>query len=315
MNNEAVSQGYSNFFERYNESVINLQNAIDEYQNNQNPSSLCASVTVQFSQKMTMTREAFEGTLTINNGHESQPMQNIDVDFVIRDEFGTDCTNLFQVNFLSYNNMSGTNGNASLAAQNEGNIVVQFIPTKQAAPEIAKVYSFGGSFSFIDPFTDEFMTYNLYPVDITVNPSPDLYVNYFMQRDIIGDDPLTEDRIEPIVPAELGVIIHNRGAGTARNVLLETAEPRIIDNEKGLAVDFAMYGAAFNGNERQLGLMEIPFGNIEPGRTGVGEWWFTSTLLGHFVSYEAHVIHNNSFGNPDLSLVSSLAIHPLIHAV
>lgn len=277
--------------------------------------TLCASVTVQFSQTMTMTREAFEGTLTIDNGHESQPMQNIDVNFVIKDESGTDCTNLFQINFLSYNNMTGTNGNASLDAQNQGSIVVQFIPTKQAAPTMPKQYSFGGSFSFIDPFTGESMTYDLYPVDIMVNPSPDLYVNYFMQRDILGDDPLTEDRIEPIIPAELGVIIHNRGAGTAMNVLLETAEPEIIDNEKGLAIDFAMYGAALNGNERQLGLMEIPFGNIEPGRTGVGEWWFTSTLLGHFVSYEAHVIHNNSFGNPDLSLVSSLDIHPLIHTV
>ena len=277
--------------------------------------TLCASVTVQFSQTMTMTREAFEGTLTIDNGHESQPMQNIDVNFVIKDEGGTDCTNLFQINILSYNNMTGTNGNASLDAQNQGSIVVQFVPTKQAAPTMPKQYSFGGSFSFIDPFTGESMTYNLYPVDIMVNPSPDLYVNYFMQRDILGDDPLTEDRIEPIIPAELGVIIHNRGAGTAKNVLLETAEPEIIDNEKGLAIDFAMYGAALNGNERQLGLMEIPFGNIEPGRTGVGEWWFTSTLLGHFVSYEAHVIHNNSFGNPDLSLVSSLDIHPLIHTV
>lgn len=278
-------------------------------------SGVCASVTVLFSQKMTMTREAFEGTLTINNGHASQPMQDIDVEFVIRDENGTDCTNLFQINFLSFNNMTGTNGNASLNAQNTGSIKVQFIPTKYAAPEIAKQYSFGGSFSFIDPFSDESMTYNLYPVDIMVHPSPDLYVNYFMQRDILGDDPLTEDRVEPIVPAELGVIIHNRGAGTAKNVLLETAEPKIIDNDKGLAVDFAMYGAAFNGGERQLGLMEIPFGNIEPNHTGVGEWWFTSTLLGHFVSYEAHVIHNNSFGNPDLSLVSSLRIHPLVHTV
>ncbi len=276
---------------------------------------VCATVTVQFSQKMTMTREAFEGTLTINNGHESQPMQDINVEFVIRDEDGVDCTNLFQINFQSYNNMTGSNGSLVLDALNEGSIVVQFIPTKQAAPTMPKQYSFGGSFSFIDPFTGESMTYDLYPVDIMVNPSPDLYVNYFMQRDILGDDPLTEDRIEPIVPAELGVIIHNRGAGTAKNVLLETAEPQIIENEKGLAIDFAMYGASFNGQERQLGLMEIPFGNIEPNHTGVGEWWFTSTLLGHFVSYGAHVIHNNSFGNPDLSLVSSLDIHPLIHTV
>lgn len=278
-------------------------------------SGVCASVTVKFSQKMTMTREAFEGTLTINNGHDSDPMQDIDVEFVIRDESGVDCTNLFQINFLSYNNMSGSNGNLVLNAQDEGSIVVQFIPTKHAAPEVAKIYSFGGSFSFLDPFSGESVTYNLYPVDITVHPSPDLYVNYFMQRDILGDDPLTEDRVEPIIPAELGVIIHNRGAGVAKNVMLETAEPQIVDNEKGLAIDFAMYAAAFNGNERQLGLMEIPFGNIEPGHTGVGEWWFTSTLLGHFISYEAHVIHNNSFGNPDLSLVSSLDIHPLIHTV
>ena len=76
-----------------------------------------------------------------------------------------------------------------------------------------------------------------------------------------------------------------------------------------------MYGASFNGNEAQLGLMEIPFGNIESGRTAVGEWLFTSSLLGHFVSYEAHVIHNNSYGNPDLSLVSHLDIHELIHPI
>ena len=315
LNQEALLQGYANIFERFDGSVNALQEAMDEYRENQHSSSLCATVTVQFSQKMTMTREAFEGTLTINNGNEDNPIQDIDVDFVIRDENGVDCTNLFQINFLSYNNMTGTNGNASLDAQSEGSIIVQFIPTKQAAPEIAKVYSFGGTLSFIDPFTGEYMTNNLYPVDIWVHPSPDLYVNYFMQRDILGDDPLTEEKVEPIVPAELGVIIHNRGAGVAKNVILETAEPRIIDNEKGLAIDFAMYGAAFNGNERQLGLMAIPFGNIEPNRTGVGEWWFTSTLLGHFVSYEAHVIHNSSFGNPDLSLVSSLQIHPLIHTV
>ena len=315
LNGEAVSQGYANIFERFDGSVTAFQNALEEYQENQNSSSLCATVTVQFTQRMTMTREAFEGTLTIDNGHESLPIQDIDIDFVIRDENGVDCTNLFQINFLSYNNMTGTNGNASLDAQSEGSIIVQFIPTKQAAPEIAKVYSFGGTLSFTDPFTGEYMNNSLYPVDIWVHPSPDLYVNYFMQRDILGDDPLTEEKVEPIVPAELGVIIHNRGAGIAKNVILETAEPRIIDNEKGLAIDFAMYGAAFNGNERQLGLMAIPFGNIEPNRAAVGEWWFTSTLLGHFVSYEAHVIHNSSFGNPDLSLVSSLQIHPLIHTV
>jgi hypothetical protein len=306
----AESLGFSDVRQMYDNAYEMLETEIENIQ-----SAVCARVTVQFNQKMTMTREAFNGTLQIFNGHESIPMENILVDFRIEDQQGNNCTDLFQINTLSLDQITGISGDGSLAAQTNGTALVQFIPTKNAAPTQPVVYSFGGSFSFIDPFTGEGLTYPLYPVDITVNPSPDLYVDYFMQRDILGDDALTLDVVEPSVPAELGVIIHNQGAGMAKNVILETAEPQIIDNEKGLAIDFAMYGASFNGSPRQLGLMEIPFGNIGSGQTAVGEWLFTSSLLGHFVSYEAHVIHNSSYGNPDLSLVSHLDIHELIHPI
>ena len=306
----AESLGFSDVRQMYDNAYEMLETEIENIQ-----SAVCARVTVQFTQKMTMTREAFNGTLQIFNGHESIPMQDIMVDFRIEDQQGNDCTNLFQINTLSLDQITGISGDGSLAAQTNGTALVQFIPTKNAAPTQPVVYSFGGSFSFIDPFTGEGLTYPLYPVDITVNPSPDLYVDYFMQRDILGDDALTLDVVEPSVPAELGVIIHNQGAGMAKNVMLETAEPQIIDNEKGLAINFAMYGASFNGSPRQLGLTEIRFGNIESHQTAVGEWLFTSSLLGHFVSYEAHVIHNSSYGNQDLSLVSHLDIHELIHPI
>ena len=306
----AIAHGFSDVKAMYDNAYELLAAEVDNIQ-----SAVCARVTVQFNQKMTMTREAFNGTLQIFNGHESIPMEDIFVDFRIEDQQGNDCTDLFQINTLSLDQITGISGNGSLAAQTNGTALVQFIPTKNAAPTQPVVYSFGGSFSFIDPFTGEGLTYPLYPVDITVNPSPDLYVDYFMQRDILGDDALTLDVVEPSIPAELGVVIHNQGAGMAKNVTLETAEPQIIDNEKGLAIDFAMYGASFNGSPRQLGLMEIPFGNIGSGQTAVGEWLFTSSLLGHFVSYEAHVIHNSSYGNSDLSLVSHLDIHELIHPI
>lgn len=306
----AESLGFSDVRQMYDNAYEMLESEIENQQ-----TSVCARVTVQFTQKMTMTREAFNGTLQIFNGHESIPMQNILVDFRIKDAQGNDCTNLFQINTLSLDQITGISGDGSLAAQTNGTALVQFIPTRNAAPTQPTVYYFGGSFSFIDPFTGEGLTYPLYPVDITVNPSPDLYVDYFMQRDILGDDALTLGVIEPSIPAELGVIIHNKGAGIAKNVTLETAEPEIIDNEHGLAIEFAMYGASFNGSPRQLGLMEIPFGNIESGQTAVGEWLFTSSLLGHFVSYTAHVIHNSSYDNPDLSLVSHLDIHELVHPI
>ena len=306
-----ISLGYDNMGEVYEESIQNAM-VIAE---NASQSSVCASVTVKFSQSMTMTREAFDGTFTVHNGHNTDPMEAIGLEFLIKDEDGNDCTNLFQINTTSLNNITGIDGSGSLNAGLDGIAKIMFIPTKYAAPTEPKVYYFGGTFSFIDPYTSDEIVYDLYPVEITVNPSPDLYVDYFMQRDILGDDALTLDVVEPTVPAELGVIIHNQGAGEAKNVTLETAEPQIIDNEKGLAIDFAMYGASFNGSPRQLGLMEIPFGNIESGQTAVGEWLFTSSLLGHFVSYEAHVIHNSSYGNSDLSLVSHLDIHELIHPI
>ena len=306
-----TSLGYENMSEVYEESV---QNAM-AIANNASQSSVCASVTIRFSQNMTMTREAFDGTFTVHNGHDTEPMEAIGLEFLIKDVDGNDCTNLFQINTTSLNNITGIDGEGSLGAGLDGVAKILFIPTKNAAPTEPKVYYFGGTFSFIDPYTLDEIVYDLYPVEITVNPSSDLYVDYFMQRDILGDDALTEDVVEPCVPAELGVIIHNQGAGIAKNVILETAEPEIIDNEKGLAIDFAMYGASFNGSPRQLGLMEIPFGNIGSGQTAVGEWLFTSSLLGHFVSYEAHVIHNSSYGNQDLSLVSHLDIHELIHPI
>ena len=308
---EAISLGYESGADRL---TYLINNAIDYLKDNQS-ASVCAKVTVQFSQKMAMIREAFEGTFTVHNGHDTNAMEGVGLNFTVKDEDGNDCTNLFQINTTLLTNLSGIDGSGSLGAGMDGMAKILFIPTKEAAPIEPKVYYFGGTFSFIDPFYLDTVTMDLYPVDLTVHPSPDLYVDYFMQRDILGDDALTLDKVEPSIPAELGVIINNKGAGVAKNVILETAEPKIIDNDKGLAIDFAMYGASFNGNEAQLGLMSIPFGNIESGHTAVGEWLFTSSLLGHFVSYEAHVIHNNSYGNPNLSLVSHLDIHELIHPI
>ena len=288
---------------------------INNFPVNTPTNSVCVQVGVQFNQQMVMTREAFEGTFVVRNGYDTESMESIGLNFTVKDEDGNDFTHLFQITTMSLENLSGIDGNGSLGGGMQGMAKILFIPTKAAAPTEPKVYYFGGTFSFVDPYYQEALTYDLYPVELTVHPSPDLYIDYFMQRDIIGDDALTENIVEPSVPAELGVIINNKGAGTAKNVILETAEPVIVDNAQGLIIDFSMYSASFNGNEAQLGLMAIPFGNIESGHTAVGEWLFTSTLLGHFVSYEAHVIHNNSYGNPNLSLVSHLDIHELIHPI
>ena len=311
--NTAIQYAHSRGFPSLDSLYVWALDILEGY-TDESSSSVCATVTVQFSQTLTMTREAFEGTLTIFNGHETDAMENIMLDLEVRDEDGVLRNDLFQINTQSLDQISGIDGTGILNSLTEGSAVILFIPERGAAPDVPRYYSFGGTLSYLDPFTGEIYEQPLYPVTLQVNPSPNLYLNYFMQRDIFGDDALT-DPIEPMIPAELAVMIDNQGAGTAMSVNLESAQPEIIENEKGLLIDFEIIGSNLGGQPVQLGIMDVDFGDIPGGEIAVGQWWFTSTLLGHFISYEASVKHLDSYGNPDLSLVSGIEIHELIKSV
>jgi len=287
---------------------------LSQPQDKNTANAVCARVTLQFSQTLTMTREAFEGTLALFNGHESDPIENLMMNIEIKDASGLNSNHLFEINTLSLTGLTGIDGGGVLESGESGSAVLQFIPTRDAAPTEPVDYSFGGTLSYLDPFTGTMVHKVLYPITLTVNPSPDLRIDYFLQRDIIANDPLT-DVIEPSIPAELAVMINNKGAGTAQNLTIESAQPEIIDNEKGLLIDFEIIGSSLDGEDVQLGLMEVDFGDLQGGDIAVGQWWFTSSLLGHFVSYEVNVNHLNSYGNPDLSLVTRVDVHELIRSV
>lgn len=306
----ATANGFNNFADMFYTTLSDCNNLVIEHQ-----TDVCAKVSLQFKQTMAMTREAFEGTLKILNGHTTDPMQDINVNLLIKNHLGEDVTDLFQINVTSMDQITGVDGSGSLNAQTEGVVQFMMIPTIAAAPEEPAVYSFGGSFSFLDPFSGEEMTYQLYPVELTVNPSPNLYVDYFVQRNIISDDPLTEDTIEMAEEAEIAMMIRNLGAGNANNVYLESSQPTIIENQNNLLISFDMTGAAMNGVRRPLRLTDVPFGTIESHTNGIAEWYFTSSLIGRVINSTARVIHNNSYGNPQLSLVSSVNTHELIKAV
>lgn len=308
-NQVAKYYGYESVPAMYAEAMVTVDDEVKKSQG-----SVCSSVTMQISQKLVMTREAFEGTLTITNGSKDAAMRDIKLNLEIKDSDGIIRNDLFQINTKALDVLTEIDGTGQLAADKKGSATVLFIPEKGAAPKLPKSYSFGGSISYLDPFTETVVTKPLFPVTLDVNPSPDLHLHYFMQRDVLGDDPLTQ-KTEPIVPAELALMIQNNGFGKAKNVRVESAQPVIVENEKGLAINFALIGSNLNGQQRQLGLTNIDFGNIPAKSTAVGQWWFTADLLGHFVSYETRVVHNNSYGNPDLSLISGATLHELIRSV
>jgi len=305
----ALERGYQSIEEMFYESI-----EIIRTQTESEGEGVCASVTINISQELTMTREAFEGTLGVVNGHPTDMMDSLSLNLEILDPGGVLSNDLFQIELIGLNQLTEIDGSGQLNAQAEGTATILFIPEPAAAPTVPVNYSFGGSISYFDPYSESMVTVPLLPVTLQVNPSPDLYLHYFMQRDIYGDDALT-DAIEPIIPAELAVMVENNGFGTAMGVTIESSQPEIIENESGLAIEFNLIGSNLQGQPANMGLTYIDFGDIDPMSAKIGQWYFTSTLLGHFVNYETNLVHLSSYGNPDLSLVSGAELHELIHTV
>lgn len=286
----------------------------------QDSGSVCASVTLEIKQQLAMTREAFEGTLTLHNGHLTKSITAIGLHPKITNAAGEDCTHLFAIDYLTdrFTAINAVDGTGTLAADSSGTAVIRFIPERAAAPLTPTSYNFGGMLTYLNPFSDSVATVPLIPCTLTVNPSPSLQLHYFLERDILGDDPLTENIVEPSWPAELSALIYNDGYGTARNVRMDSGQPQIIENSKGLLIDFALWdyqttACLLNGIPNHAPVGQINLGDIAPKSTGLAQWWLTSSLLGHFVGIEARYSHLNSLGNPELSLIDNIAIHELIH--
>lgn len=315
-NEQSVLMGYESTTDMLRKEYALLKERLDE-----SSSSVCSSITLQFTQKMVMTRQAFRGTLTVFNGNEQKAMKDAKLTLTVTDEKGNIAmSDKFQVNL---ENLKGFTGNKNftdgwtLDAKQEGVATVLFIPTKKAAPTVETRYAFGGTLSYVDPFTGLEVTRDLTPITLTVKPSPNLDLTYFMQRDIKGDDPLTKE-VEPSEEAEFSLLINNLGYGDATNVKMTTNQPEIVDNEKGLKVKFELMSSQLNGQEKALALggsVSTDFGTIPAHSTSYAQWWIKSSLLGHFTDYDVTATHLTSYDNKDLSLLNDVTIHELIRSI
>ena len=321
-NEQSVLMGYESTTDMLRKEYALLKGRLDE-----SSSSVCSSITLQFTQKMVMTRQAFRGTLTVFNGSEQEAMKDVKLTLTVTDEKGNIAmSDKFEVKpekIKGFTGFEGFDGKIDLTkgwtldAKQEGVATVLFIPTKKAAPTVETRYAFGGTLSYVDPFTGLEVTRDLTPITLTVKPSPNLDLTYFMQRDIKGDDPLTKE-VEPSEEAEFSLLINNLGYGDATNVKMTTNQPEIVDNEKGLKVKFELMSSQLNGQEKTLALggsVATDFGTIPAHSTSYAQWWIKSSLLGHFTDYDVKATHLTSYDNKDLSLLNDVTIHELIRSI
>ena len=297
----------------YADVAAEVQGALTEFDNDLAGQGVCATIKLQIDQSATLTRSAFSGALTITNSEGTGAMSNVTMDINVTDAEGNPASGEFFVSSPTYSGaFSVVNGNATLPDFSTGTITFTFIPDDSAASNGPTQYDIGGTIAFTDPSGGN-VTIPVFPSTITVDPQPELQLNYFLQTDVIGEDPFTPQDVITPEPAVLGLLVTNVGGGTANDLSITTAQPQILQNAKGLLDTFQIIGTQV-GNQQVTPSLTVDFGNIAPGQTADASFLLLSSLEGLFENFTATFSHSDALGGTQTSLITSVVTHSLVHA-
>jgi hypothetical protein len=297
----------------YGDPAAEFRADLATVQNDLAQQGVCATVKLQIGQTATLTRSAFTGTLTLNNQMAADALQGVQLDLLITAANGNPVNEAFFISAPTFGGgLTAVDGTGSLAALSSGTVSYTFIPTDAAAPTAPALYHVGGTLRYVDPEMGGEVTTPLFPTAITVFPQAQLQINYFLQQTVIGDDPFTP-QVEPGEPAVLGMLVTNTGGGTAGNLSITTAQPQIVQNEKGLAVNIQVVGTRV-GSQQQTPSLTANFGDVAPGQTADASFLLLSSLQGVFEDFSATFSHSDALGGTDTSLIRTVQTHDLIHA-
>ncbi|XP_076092310.1 uncharacterized protein LOC143063814 [Mytilus galloprovincialis] len=312
----AKTKGFDTIFDVFDHATKTYKTAEQEAKSGSSggsSESVCAKVRVRIVQELVLTRDAFNARLEIENG-ETSALENIMVEIRITQTYGNgeSSKDKFSIGKPSLIGISGVDGEGTLGKDLSGSAEWLMIPYSTAAPQEDTLYDVGGRLSYRVGGSN--FSVPLLPDTITVKPNPSLVVHYFHEKYVRGDDPLTTDVVEPIIPFSLAVSVMNAGFGIARALRISSAQPEIIENEKGLLITFKIVGAQL-GNNQIAPSLSVDFGDINSDETKTARWLLTSTLKGTFYNYTATFENINPLGDPQLSLLDELEYHELIHLV
>ncbi|MCQ3830612.1 calcium-binding protein [Microbulbifer elongatus] len=291
--------------------------------------ALCAEVRIEILQELTLERQGFEAIMRITNSLDTYSIENIAITVNFADADGnsvtaTSDTSASDADFFirvddtqNVNSLvTADNGAVTDAVINAGN-VGEFrwliVPTANAAGETdnGELFFVGATLSYSYGGKEEVV--EVAPDSIVVKPQPLLTLDYFLTHEVIGDDAFTAE-VEPPEPYTLGVRIDNSGFGSANKVKIESAQPRIVDNEQGLAIDFTITNSFVENQAAQPSLL-IDFGEIDPKGMKAGRWIMESTLSGKFTSFNASFTHADELGGELTSLIEATNAHLLVRDV
>ncbi|CAD7377064.1 hypothetical protein [Xanthomonas arboricola] len=280
--------------------------------------SICARVKIEIKQELTLERQAFDAEMRITNSLPATPLTQVEVQVRVTDENGTPVTvttdpNNLTAQFFIRQTHDDTSGNGEVKPSSTAVLNWLLIPAAGSAGNTpsGKRYLVGATLRYM--FGNELQEMQLNPDVITVKPMPSLALDYFLTRDVIADDPMTTE-IEAPEPYTLGVRVKNSGLAEAKALKIDSAQPKIIENNQGLAVNFMLLGSYLQDAPVGNTLL-IDFGDIAPNSAKMGRWLMESNLAGKFVEFSARFTHSDELGGALTSLLESANAHLLVRDV
>jgi Putative Ig domain len=284
--------------------------------------TVCARVKIEIKQELTLERQGFDAEMKINNTTDSGLIENVGVVVKVTDENGvpvtvTDDPNNLSAKFFlrlaSKENIANVDGSGVVAPKTTGTITWLLIPAPGAAgtSALGKKYLVGATLKY--KFGGEDSVLEVDPDVITVKPLPLLTLDYFLTKDVEADDPLTP-AVEPAEPFTLGVRVKNTGLASAKNLKIDSAQPKIVENIQGLLINFTLTGSYVNDAPTQNSLL-INFGDIAGNSSKMGRWIMQTTLAGKFTEFTARFTHADELGGALTSILQAANAHFLIRDV
>lgn len=284
--------------------------------------TVCASVKIRILQELTMERQAFSAEMKINNTTDNSTIENVSVVVKITELDGTPVTVTedpnaagakFFIRVSSLDKISDVTGTGSVAPTTSAIINWLIIPApgSAGASSLGKKYLIGATLRY--RFGGDEQTLEVSPDVVTVKPLPLLTLDYFLPQEVEGDDPLTQE-VEPVVPFNLGLRIKNNGYATAQAVKIDSAQPKIVENNQGLLINFRITGSSIDDLPAQNTLL-LNFGDIAATASKSGRWVMESSLAGRFTEFSATFSHADELGGSVTSILQATNAHLLIRDV
>ena len=280
--------------------------------------SVCARVKIEIKQELTLERQAFDAEMRITNSLPATALTQVEVQVWVTDENGipaaiTTDPNDLTAQFFIRQTHNDTAGDGQVAANSTAVLNWLLIPAPGSAGNtpMGKRYLVGATLRY--KFGNELQEMQLNPDTITVKPMPSLSLDYFLTRDVIADDPMTP-QIEAPEPYTLGVRVKNSGLAEAKALKIDSAQPKIVENEQGLAINFTLLGS-YVQDAPVANTLLIDFGDIAPDSAKMGRWLMESNLAGKFVEFSATFTHSDELGGALTSLLEATNAHLLVRDV